>query len=30
MACIVRFMFDLMIPWNWKVARVVSRSVPLA
>ena len=29
-ACIVRFMFDLMTPWNWNVWRVVSRSVPLA
>ena len=29
-ACIVRRKFDLMTPWNWNVARVVSRSVPLA
>ena len=28
--CIVRRRFDLMIPWNWNVARVVTRSVPLA
>ncbi len=30
MACMVRFMFDLMTPWNWNVCRVVSRSVLLA
>ena len=29
-ACIVRFRFCLMTPWNCQVCRVVSRSVPLA
>ncbi len=29
-AFIVVLRFDLMTPWNWKVWRVVSRSVPLA